>query len=227
VNQAELGRKRRGERRAGGEAERRRGARRGAERPQPERRFHRTAEMALAACWLAAMALHGGPRASPASWLASVRPSPALSSAEAIELQVLAMQGGDISGGAALWTRFASVTFRLAAVEPWGAPALARVVRDAKSQYSLLADSRLALEFPTEPVERVDSDGIALSWHEVELELRPEGGRFDSEGYTAAKLGWENEWSGEGWRTRAISWHDFRPAFRPGIGQEEWPRICG
>ncbi|KAJ1631433.1 hypothetical protein T492DRAFT_870058 [Pavlovales sp. CCMP2436] len=182
------------------------------------------------ACWLAALALNGGqsgPCTSPAqSWLSSVRPSIALSSAEAIELSLLAMQGGDIDGGAALWLRFSAPSFCLAAIEPWGAPALALAVRDSKSQYSLLADSRLAIEFPTEPVERFDSDGIAVSWHEVELELRP-GGRFDSEGYTAAKLGWENEWSSKGWCTRHVSWHDFRPAFRPGIGQEEWPRICG
>lgn len=43
-----------------------------------------------------------------------------------------------------------------------------------------------------------------------------------------AKLGWELVRGDDGcWRTDAISWHDFRDEFRPGIGQEEWPRICG
>ena len=29
------------------------------------------------------------------------------------------------------------------------------------------------------------------------------------------------------WVTDQVTWHDFRDSFRPGIGQEEWPRICG
>ena len=43
------------------------------------------------------------------------------------------------------------------------------------------------------------------------------------------KLGWElarREADGC-WVTRAWHWHDFRDEFRPGLGQEEWPRICG
>ena len=43
------------------------------------------------------------------------------------------------------------------------------------------------------------------------------------------KLGWElSRREADGcWVTRAWHWHDFRDEFRPGLGQEEWPRICG
>jgi hypothetical protein len=166
--------------------------------------------------------------ASPPSFLASVRPSPELSATDAIELQLLAMQGGDVDGGAHLWLRFAAPPFRLPGIRPWSAKALAAAVRNDTSQYSLLRDARLQVDFPSEPVERA-AGGVETIWHEVELQLRAEGFEDEpDEGYTAAKLGWDLEWSGEcGWRTCAISWHDFRPTFRPGLEQEEWPRICG
>jgi len=171
------------------------------------------------------------PRDSPRSLLSSIRPSTELSGSEAIELQLLAMQGGDVDGGAELWMRFAHRRFALAAIEPWGAPALARAVRDPASQYALLTDRRLCVDFPSEAVERVTDAGLARVWHEVEMLLVPDGaidGPFGMDGFTAAKLGWECEWDAtRGWLTRRISWHDFRPAFRPGIGQEEWPRVCG
>lgn len=175
----------------------------------------------------------GGPPAggralsAPRSWLASVRPSPDLSSTDAIELQLLAMQGGDVEAGAELWLRFASASFALAGVTPWSARALARAVHDAGSQYALLTDARLEIDFPTEPVEELGADDRPeRCWHEVELLLRVDG--IDAEGFTAAKLGWSCEWDAAcGWRTQSISWHDFRPDHRPGIGQEEWPRVCG
>lgn len=164
---------------------------------------------------------------APRSWLASVRPSPDLSSADAIELQLLAMQGGNVDAGADLWVRFACASMRLPGVSPWSARALARAVRDPSSQYALLTDVRLTVDFPTEPVEELGVDDRPKScWHEVELVLRVDS--MDAEGFTAAKLGWACEWDAAcGWRTQSITWHDFRPAFRPGIGQEEWPRACG
>ena len=38
-------------------------------------------------------------------------------------------------------------------------------------------------------------------------------------------LGWELERGV--WLTSRWYWHDFRPEFHPGIGEEEWTRICG
>jgi len=40
-------------------------------------------------------------------------------------------------------------------------------------------------------------------------------------------LGWELERRRGVWLTSRWYWHDFRPEFHPGIGQEEWTRICG
>ena len=174
-----------------------------------------------------------GPASPPRSLLAALKPIRALSSADAITLQLLAMQGGDVERGAELWLRFAGPSFRLPGVEPWGAPALAAAVRDGGSQYALLADRRLHVEFPSEPVETDARDGARRCWHEVELQLCAADELVD-EAYTAAKLGWECEYvggggggGGGGWRTTAVSWHDFRPAFTPGIDQDDWPRICG
>jgi hypothetical protein len=190
-------------------------------------------------CWLAvalAGGAAGGPSVSPpTSLLAALRPTRSLSAADAISLQLLAMQGGDAERGAELWLRFANLSFRLPGVEPWGAPALAAAVRDGSCQYALLADRRLHVDFLTEAVETDASarGGARRCWHEVELQLCAGDGLVD-EAFTAAKLGWECEYvdtdgagDGGGWRTNAVIWHDFRPAFTPGIGQEDWPRICG
>ena len=40
-------------------------------------------------------------------------------------------------------------------------------------------------------------------------------------------LGWELERRRGVWLTSRWYWHDFRPEFHPGIGEEEWTRICG
>ena len=39
----------------------------------------------------------------------------------------------------------------------------------------------------------------------------------------------ESDRSSDGcsWLTHSITWHDFREAWRPGIGQEEWDRSFG
>ena len=42
-------------------------------------------------------------------------------------------------------------------------------------------------------------------------------------------LGWsfkQRECDGA-WLINGIDWQDFRETFRPGIGREEWERICG
>ena len=40
-------------------------------------------------------------------------------------------------------------------------------------------------------------------------------------------LGWELRLQRGCWLTSRWHWHDFRPEFHPGIGEEEWTRICG
>ena len=47
-------------------------------------------------------------------------------------------------------------------------------------------------------------------------------------GELLVRLGWELRRGDDGvWRTSRWLWHDFRPDFHPGVGQEEWTRICG
>jgi hypothetical protein len=41
-------------------------------------------------------------------------------------------------------------------------------------------------------------------------------------------LGWSLEKSSDGsWLVDGIDWQDFREMYRPGVGREEWERICG
>lgn len=40
-------------------------------------------------------------------------------------------------------------------------------------------------------------------------------------------LGWELKLERGCWLTSRWHWHDFRPDFHPGIGEEEWTRVCG
>ena len=83
------------------------------------------------------------------------------------------------------------------------------------------------------PQETVSLDG-ETAWQEVWLEGAGGRGRYDpepplAEGEVLAKLGWSLRRSRAhgGWVTEALSWHDFRPAFRPGIGEVEWDRSFG
>ena len=59
------------------------------------------------------------------------------------------------------------------------------------------------------------------AWQEVVLEAAGDGEML-------AKLGWSLARDDDGcWRTSEVAWHDFRPGFRPGIGQVEWDRSFG
>ena len=40
-------------------------------------------------------------------------------------------------------------------------------------------------------------------------------------------IGWSLEQFGDQWLIDGIDWQDFREKYRPGIGREEWERICG
>jgi hypothetical protein len=37
----------------------------------------------------------------------------------------------------------------------------------------------------------------------------------------------EEDSSSSAWLVDGIDWQDFRERYRPGIGREEWERICG
>ena len=73
------------------------------------------------------------------------------------------------------------------------------------------------------------------AWQEVCLEGISGGQESSSrstqhgEGELLAKLGWSlvRRRRDGCWVTDALSWHDFRMEFRPGIGEVEWDRSFG
>ena len=115
--------------------------------------------------------------------------------------------------------RFSSATFLLAgeASSPRLTPqGLTRFFET--SQYGLLLESNAyRVTYPSDLVSLDDKH----AWQEVCLE-EADGDEL------LAKLGWALLRRGDGcWVTDTLSWHDFRPEFRPGIGEEEWDRSFG
>lgn len=72
--------------------------------------------------------------------------------------------------------------------------------------------------FPSEPVDYMDGS----CWLECQL-------RRKTDDALLITTGWQLEKDGETgcWMIDRIDWQDFREKFRPGIGREEWMRICG
>jgi hypothetical protein len=77
---------------------------------------------------------------------------------------------------------------------------------------------RYAIEFPQETLDYYDGS----AW----LECRLRDDRTDA---LLVVLGWSmGRREGDGaWLIDGIDWQDFRDDYRPGIGREEWERICG
>jgi len=79
-------------------------------------------------------------------------------------------------------------------------------------------DGYYTVEFPWDTLDYYDG----TAW--VECRLR------DKQSDTLlVVLGWSMEQrDGDGaWLIDGIDWQDFREKYRPGIGREEWERICG
>ena len=103
---------------------------------------------------------------------------------------------------------------------------LSSVFRNPDSQFHLLMCS-YDHHFPLDTYY-IDDNRVFV---DVQFDA-PEGGGGDGKGRKwhgmLAKLGFEMVRREDGvWLFDSIIWHDFRDGFRPGIGQEEWPRICG
>lgn len=156
---------------------------------------------------------------------------------EMIEFMLSALRRNDEPerhSGTALLRRFATDDFALAG-EPTQTilqpPQLTEFFQS--TQYGLLLEDETVMQwsFPQEPVSLDDSE----AWQEVWLEGTGGQGKYDPQapmrsGDVLAKLGWSLRRTGRFsncWLTEAITWHDFRPAFRPGIGEEEWDRSFG
>jgi len=73
---------------------------------------------------------------------------------------------------------------------------------------------------PTYPSDALDfQDGTC--WVECRLRSR------DGDNLLVI-IGWQLQQGKDGaWMIDGIDWQDFRDAYRPGIGREEWMRICG
>lgn len=72
-------------------------------------------------------------------------------------------------------------------------------------------NGRYEIEFSHDTLDYYDG----TSW----LECRLRDGKSDA---LLAVLGWSMKLREDG-----IDWQDFRDEYRPGIGRDEWERICG
>ena len=100
------------------------------------------------------------------------------------------------------------------------APSLESALARPNNQFAILMgveDENYVATFPTDPLEFDDT-----CW--VECRLR--SGDTDE---LLVAMGWSFEKRpGDGsWVISSLDWQDFRKNYRPGIGREEWERICG
>ncbi len=100
------------------------------------------------------------------------------------------------------------------------APPLEAALSRPNNQFAILLgveDENFEISFPTDPLDYGET-----CW--VECRLRS---ALDDELLVA--LGWslEKRLSDGAWVISSLDWQDFRDVYRPGIGREEWERICG
>jgi hypothetical protein len=102
------------------------------------------------------------------------------------------------------------------------APSLEAALGRLNNQFGILvgsADSEeFVITFPSEPLDYQDG----TCW--VECRLR---GANDDQLLVATGWSLEQRPSDGAFLVHSIDWQDFREAYRPGIGREEWERICG
>jgi hypothetical protein len=108
--------------------------------------------------------------------------------------------------------------------------ALFSAISRPNNQYEILVqdsgddsgDATYALHFPGDVVDYQDGK----CW--VEAQLRCPTTANDDDGRLLVILGWSLILDENGaWCVDGLDWQDFRDEFRPGIGREEWMRICG
>jgi hypothetical protein len=100
------------------------------------------------------------------------------------------------------------------------ASALGAAIGRPNNQFAILVGegADYDLDFSSEPVDF--DDGIC--WVECRL-------RDKRDGRLLTIIGWNLiQRDGDGaWLVNSIEWQDFRDEFRPGVGREEWMRLCG
>lgn len=102
--------------------------------------------------------------------------------------------------------------------------ALGAAIARPRNQFSLLVagddddddDIPYVLDFPFEPLDY--DDGTA--WLECQM-------RDKRTNELLVVTGWTLQRRDDGaWLVDAVTWHDLRDEFRPGVGQTEWMRVC-
>jgi hypothetical protein len=98
------------------------------------------------------------------------------------------------------------------------ASALGEAICRPNNQFGILVGEAetYTSTFPTDPLDYADG----TCWVECQL-------RGSNDGKLLVITGWQLEKENGAWMVDSIDWQDFRDAFRPGIGREEWMRICG
>ena len=93
---------------------------------------------------------------------------------------------------------------------------------DNNSEEEEEEEPRYRAVFPSEPLIFTDDHG-RTAW--VECQLRSIDHEDDR---LLVTMGWQlRQDDFDDWRIERIDWQDFREPFRPGVGREEWMRICG
>lgn len=159
-------------------------------------------------------------------WAGAV-PQPEYSAVDVIELTLRALRNNDDPqphAGTALLRRFATADFHVPGepMSPRLQPQELTAFFETNQYGLLLKRNEYLASFPSDTVELDDT----RAWQEVCLEAPADG---DGEEPLLVKMGWSLVRRGADgcWVTEAISWHDFREGFRPGIGEEEWDRSFG
>jgi hypothetical protein len=102
------------------------------------------------------------------------------------------------------------------------ASALASALGRDDNQFNILLGRppapKYVASFPTDPVEQDD----ITSWVECRLRDADTDELLVVSGWDLKKRAEDGAWLIDG-----LDWQDFRDGFRPGIGREEWERICG
>jgi hypothetical protein len=103
--------------------------------------------------------------------------------------------------------------------------AVSAAMAQPDNQYALLLQSPLSYRavFPSDPLIFPEDDVTDARSGWVECQLRhPESDQL------LVSMGWQlRSDMDQEWRMERIDWQDFREPFRPGVGREEWMRICG
>ena len=103
------------------------------------------------------------------------------------------------------------------------APTLKAGLSRPNNQFAILmgaekGQEEYAIDFPTDPLDY----GDGTCWAECRLRDLDNDELLVVMGWTLKQRDMDSAWL-----VAALDWQDFRPAYRPGIGREEWERICG